>query len=89
MAKGRSALAVAFRKQEWILSENSHRTRDPHALKMLAPKGAESTLTENAASLFQAEPTQGHEKVTRQGTVPGLVRKVESLNQLISNSHCR
>jgi hypothetical protein len=31
---------------------------DPHALKIPAPKGVESTLTENAASPFQAEPAQ-------------------------------
>jgi hypothetical protein len=30
----------------------------PHALKIPAPKGAESTLTENAASPFYAEPKQ-------------------------------
>jgi hypothetical protein len=38
------------------LSRNSHRTIDPHALKIPAPNGAESTLTENLASPFQAEP---------------------------------
>src|SRR5581483_11368177 len=40
------------------LSRSSHRTIDPYALKLPAPNGAESTLTENVASPFQAEPTQ-------------------------------
>src|SRR5579872_893551 len=38
------------------LRGGSHRTIDPHALKNPAPAGAEPTLTENAASPFQAEP---------------------------------
>ena len=38
------------------LRGRSHRTIDPHALKNPRPCGAESTLTENAASPFQAEP---------------------------------
>ena len=36
----------------------SHRTIDPHAFASPAPQGAESTLTENAASPFHAEPRQ-------------------------------
>jgi hypothetical protein len=35
----------------------SHRTIDPQCLENPRPEGAESTLTENAASPFQAEPT--------------------------------
>ena len=35
-----------------------HRIDRPHALKIPRPGGAESTLTENVASPFQAEPTQ-------------------------------
>ena len=35
----------------------SHRTIDPRCLENPRPEGAESTLTENAASPFQAEPT--------------------------------
>ena len=38
------------------LTGGSHRTIDPHALKNPRPEGAESTLTENVASPFQAEP---------------------------------
>ena len=38
------------------LTGGSHRTIDPHALKIPAPEGAESTLTENVASPFHAEP---------------------------------
>src|ERR1700730_13179894 len=49
--------------RELILSRcvptgNSHRTIDPHALKNPRPAGAESTLTENVASPFHAEPRQ-------------------------------
>jgi len=36
----------------------THRTIDPLCLENPRPEGAESTLTENAASPFQAEPTQ-------------------------------
>ena len=36
----------------------SHRTIDPHPLKNPRPAGVESTLTENVASPFQAEPRQ-------------------------------
>jgi hypothetical protein len=36
----------------------SHRTIDPQCLENPRPEGAESTLTENAASPFQAEPTK-------------------------------
>ena len=36
----------------------SHRTIDPQCLENPRPEGAESTLTENAASPFQAEPRQ-------------------------------
>jgi hypothetical protein len=35
----------------------SHRTIDPQCLENPRPEGAESTLTENVASPFQAEPT--------------------------------
>src|SRR5215470_614366 len=35
----------------------SHRTIDPQCLENPRPEGADSTLTENAASPFQAEPT--------------------------------
>ena len=38
------------------LRVKSHRTIDPHALKTPRPAGAESTLTENVASPFHAEP---------------------------------
>jgi len=34
----------------------SRRTIDPHAFKIPRPAGAESTLTENVASPFHAEP---------------------------------
>src|SRR5712692_11599987 len=37
-------------------ARKSHRTIDPHALKIPAPKGRNLTLTENAASPFHAEP---------------------------------
>src|ERR1700722_4125329 len=36
----------------------SHRTIDPQCLENPRPVGAESTLTENAPSPFQAEPRQ-------------------------------
>ena len=39
-------------------NRKSHRTIDPHALKIPAPKGRNSTLTENATSPFHAEPRQ-------------------------------
>src|SRR5713101_9304974 len=39
-------------------ARKSHRTIDPHALKIPAPKGRNLTLTENAASPFHAEPRQ-------------------------------
>src|SRR5512135_1692477 len=38
------------------IARKSHRTIAPHALKNPRPAGAESTLTENAASPFHAEP---------------------------------
>ena len=40
------------------LRGKSHRTIDPHALKNPRPAGAESTLAENVASPFHAEPRQ-------------------------------
>jgi len=39
------------------LTGGSHRTIDPHALKIPARR-AEYSLTENVASAFQAEPRQ-------------------------------
>jgi len=42
------------------LTGGSHRTIDPHTLKIPAPPGAESTLTENASSPFHAEPRHLH-----------------------------
>src|ERR1019366_6825889 len=42
---------------------NRHRTIDPHALKIPAPAGAESSLTENVTSPFQAEPAQYRARV--------------------------
>jgi hypothetical protein len=42
-----------------VAEHQSHRTIDPQCLENPRPEGAESTLTENAASPFQAEPTQG------------------------------
>ncbi len=56
---GSSSRCLAARESilsRCALSRNSHRTIDPHALKIPAPNGAESTLTENVASPFQAEP---------------------------------
>jgi hypothetical protein len=38
------------------LRGKNHRTIDPHALKNPRPAGAESTLAENVASPFHAEP---------------------------------
>ena len=45
------------------LFNHNHQPSDdrPHALKIPAPIGAESTLTENAPSPFHAEP--GHNRV--------------------------
>ena len=39
-------------------TRNSHRTIDPLCLENPRPEGAESTLTENVASPFHAEPRQ-------------------------------
>ncbi len=39
-----------------LTTTKSHRTIDPDALKNPRPAGAESTLTENVASPFHAEP---------------------------------
>jgi hypothetical protein len=43
----------------------SHRTIDPQCLENPRPAGAESTLTENAASPFQAEPTHKWRRLDR------------------------
>jgi hypothetical protein len=40
------------------VSRNRHRTIDPIALKIPAPKGRNLTPTENVASPFHAEPEQ-------------------------------
>ena len=58
---GSSSRCLAARESilpRCALSRNSHRTIDPHALKIPAPNGAESTLTENVTSPFHAEPRQ-------------------------------
>ena len=44
-------------------ARKSHRTIDPHALKIPAPKGRNLTLTENAASPFHAEPRHHHHQL--------------------------
>jgi hypothetical protein len=44
----------------------SHRTIDPQCLENPRPEGAESTLTENAPSPFQAEPRHGQVKASTQ-----------------------
>ena len=44
----------------------SHRTIDPQCLENPRPVGAESTLTENAPSPFQAEPRHNHMLKLRQ-----------------------
>src|SRR6516164_5442252 len=53
----------------------SHRTIDPQCLENPRPEGAESTLSENARSPFQAEPRHG-----------GLVSEVLSAARVLSGS---
>jgi hypothetical protein len=48
--------AVANRLALHTDNQKSHRTIDPYALKIPAPPGRTSILTENVASPFQAEP---------------------------------
>ena len=48
----------------------------PPCLENLRPEGAESTLTENAASLFHAEPKQIGSGAYRAGVLQPIGRKV-------------